>query len=262
MKQVYGVTVHQMSKEEDCPQEQKWLSGRAFSSHMTFNSCFCLTLFVTVKQTWRWSRHWQSLQSLEKIFRSWQSSMVSMNRKLTFQRICPNYREWFGLFFPTCPLLLARTCLETVPAKQNRHSAVCTTGINTTCKGKRPSLLGVAMQPDTALVAVLLDGHFFCVCLYMSRLPTLKPSTRVHVTAQWKRFSQNFMLSSGLTALSHWCSNADSLITFIFWSVALPRHHTDLRASCAHRTGDYFTAWSLTLKPFLSSLDATIRTEL
>lgn len=35
----------------------------------------------------------------------------------------------------------ARTSLEAVPAKQNRHSVVCTTGINTTCKGKGPSLL-------------------------------------------------------------------------------------------------------------------------
>lgn len=92
VKKANGGMVHQMSKEEDCPQEQKLLSGRAFSSRRTFSSCFCLMLFVTVKQTWKWSRLWQSLQSLEKIFRNWQSSMVSLHGKVTLQRICPNTR--------------------------------------------------------------------------------------------------------------------------------------------------------------------------
>lgn len=138
---MYSITVHQMAKEEDCPQEQKWFSRRVFSSHMTFSSYFFLILFATVKQTWRWSRHWQLLQSLEKIFRSWQSSMVSINGKSTLQMICPNYREWLGHFLPSCPLPPARSSLQTMPAKQNRHSAVCTIGINTTCKGKGPSLL-------------------------------------------------------------------------------------------------------------------------
>lgn len=41
-KKADDAMVHQMSKEEDSPQEQKWLSGRAFSSHGTFSSYFCL----------------------------------------------------------------------------------------------------------------------------------------------------------------------------------------------------------------------------
>lgn len=132
---------------------------------------------------------------------------MSTNGKFTFQMICLNYREWLGLFLPSCPLPTSRSSLATVPVKWKRHSAVCTTGINTTCKGKGPSCRSRChawLLPDTALVAILLDWTLlFCVCLRMLRLPTLKASTRVHITAQWKLFSQNLVLSSGLKTFSH-----------------------------------------------------------